>query len=126
MKIRFLPCLLLAAWNFAQAADCTYPRAPANLPDGRTATQEEMVTGMKVVKDYNALVTSYLACLDEKMNTDLANAGPEASSDVVAQIKAINAKRHNAAIEELEAHAARFNEQVRTFKTKSKEKADKS
>jgi len=69
MKIRFLPCLLLAAWNFAQAADCTYPRAPANLPDGRTATQEEMVTGMKVVKDYNALVTSYLACLDEKMKS---------------------------------------------------------
>jgi hypothetical protein len=126
MTIRMLSCLLLlGAWSLGQA-ECTYPRAPADLPDGRTATNEQMVEGMKTIKDYNALVTTYLACLDEKMNTDLANAGPDASSDVIAQIKSINAKRHNAAIEELEGHAALFNEQVRTFKAKAKEKADKS
>jgi hypothetical protein len=126
MKIRLLPSLLLlSAWGFAHA-ECTYPRAPSNLPDGRTATEEAMFNGMKEVKEYNALVTTYLTCLDEQMNTDIANAGPEATSEVIAQIKAINAKRHNAAIQDLEDHAARFNEQVRTFKAKAKEKSEKS
>ncbi len=124
MKIRLLSCLLLmGATSLAHAVDCTYPRAPSNVPDGGKATQEEMVTGMNQVKEYNALVTAYLACLDEKMNADLASAGNDASADVVAQIKSINAKRHNAAIEALEAHAARFNEQVKAFKTRDKEKS---
>ena len=47
-------------------------------------------------------------------------AGTDAPADQVAQIKAINAKRHNAAVDELEAHAARFNEQVKAFKNKGK------
>jgi len=129
MKIRLLPCLLLlglSAWGVAHA-DCAYPRAPASLPDGRTSTEADMANGMKAVKEYNALVTAYLDCLDEKMNADIASAGPDASSDVIAQIKAINAKRHNAAVQELEDSVARFNEQVRTFKAKAKEeKSDES
>jgi hypothetical protein len=124
MKIRLLSCLLLmGACGLAQAADCTYPRQPTKVPDGNTATQQEMVASMAEVKEYNAQVTAYLACLDEKMNADIANAGPEAAAEVVAQIKAINAKRHNAAIEALESHAARFNQEVRTFKSRDKDKA---
>lgn len=123
MKNRLLPCLLLLAASAVAQADCLYPRAPSNIPDGNSATEEQMVNGMKQVKEYNTAVTAYLACLDEKMNADIAAAGTEASSDVIAQIKAINAKRHNAAIEELESNAARFNEQVRTYKNRSKEKS---
>jgi hypothetical protein len=125
MRIRLLSCLLLLCSGTLAQAECTYPRAPSDLPDGRTATQEQMVVGMKAIKDYNAQVTTYLACLDEKMNADIAAAGPDASSDVIAQIKAINAKRHNAAIEELESNAAGFNEQVRTFRAKEKAAKDK-
>ena len=120
MRIRLLSCLLLLSAGGLAQAECTYPRAPTDLPDGRTATQEQMVVGMKAIKDYNAQVTTYLACLDEKMNSDIAAAGSDAAADVIAQIKSINAKRHNAAIEELEANAASFNEQVRTFKAKEK------
>ena len=39
---------------------------------------------------------------------------------LIAQIKAINTKRHDAAVQELEAHAARFNEQVRAYKARTK------
>jgi hypothetical protein len=126
MKIALLPSLLLAIAGSVAHAECVYPRSPANVPDGRTATSEQMLTGMKEVKEYNELVTAYLACLDEKMNEDITQAGPEATPEVLAQIKAINAKRHNAAIEALESHAARFNEQVRTFKNRDKEKSSKS
>ena len=123
MRIHLLSCLLLAgAWNLAQAAECVYPREPKNTPNGLTATQEEMVAGMNAVKEYNAKVTEYLACLDERMKADIASAGPEASTAAIEQIKSINAKKHNAAIEALESHAARFNEEVRTFRSRDKDK----
>jgi hypothetical protein len=124
MKIHLLSCLLLAGiCNLAHAADCVYPRPPTKTPNGLTATQEEMVAGMAAVKEYNAKVTEYLACLDEGMKVAITNAGPEAPADMIERIKANNAKKHNAAIEALEAHAAQFNEQVRTFKSRDKDKS---
>lgn len=86
------------------------------MPDGLTATQEEMVEGMNAVKEYNAQVTAYLECLEKETNERIAAAGPDAPPEQIEQIKAIHTKRHNAAVEELEAHAARFNEQVKAFK----------
>lgn len=122
MKMRIAATLVLMGLTAVANAECLYPRAPTNVPDGRTATEEEMVKGMKAVKDYNAQVTAYLNCLDMQMQTDLSAVPADAPPETVEQIKAINAKRHNAAVEELEAHAARFNEQVKAFKTRDKEK----
>ncbi|MET0534019.1 MAG: hypothetical protein ABW171_07315 [Steroidobacter sp.] len=109
---------LLAA--VAAHAECTYPRAPTGLPDGATATQDEMVSGMKTIKDYNNAVTAYLGCLESEMNTRIEAAGPEAPAEQVEQIKAIHTKRHNAAVEELESNATRFNEQVKVYKAREK------
>jgi hypothetical protein len=122
MKIRILSGLMLTVL-FAVGhanAECVYPKAPASMPDGKTATEDEMIAGMKAVKEYNAAVTAYLNCLETEMQARIAEAGPEAPADQIAQIKSIHSKRHNAAVEELEAHAARFNEQVRAYKAKSK------
>jgi hypothetical protein len=104
----------------AANAECTYPKAPTGLPDGATATQEDMVTGMKTIKDYNNQVTAYLSCLETEMNTRIEAAGPDAPPEQVEQIKAIHTKRHNAAVEELESNAARFNEQVKVYKARDK------
>lgn len=101
----------------AAQAECVYPRAPANLPDGATATEDEMVTGMKTVKAYNEQVNAYLTCLETEKNTRIEAAGTDSAAE---QIKAIHTKRHNAAVEELEATAAQFNEQVKVFKERTK------
>ena len=122
MKVQILSSLMLTgllATGFANA-ECLYPKAPASIPDGSTATEQEMVDGMKAVKEYNSAVTAYLSCLDMEMQARIDAAGAEAPPDQIAQIKAIQAKRHNAAVEELEAHAARFNEQVKAYKARSK------
>lgn len=121
-KIRLLSGLLLAGLlsaGFANA-ECVYPKAPSNIPDGSTATEQEMIDGMKAVKDYNNEVTGYLNCLDLEMQARIDAAGADAPADQIAQIKAIQAKRHNAAVEELEANAARFNEQVKAYKERAK------
>jgi hypothetical protein len=109
--------LLLAG---AANAECTYPKEPANTPDGATATQDQMVEGMKAVKEYNGAVTAYLSCLEQEMATRIEAAGPDAPAEQIEQIKAIHTKRHNAAVEALEQHAARFNEQVKAFKSREK------
>jgi hypothetical protein len=118
MKLTLMLAGLLA--TSVAAAECVYPKAPANMPDGATATEEQMVAGMKAVKEYNGQVTAYLSCLEMEMNARIEAAGPDAPADQVAQIKAIHTKRHNAAVEELEANAARFNEQVKTYKAREK------
>jgi hypothetical protein len=102
------------------SADCSYPKSPTGLPDGSTATQDEMLGGMKAIKEYNNQVTTYLECLESEMNTRIEAAGPDAPADQIEQIKAIHNKRHNAAVEELESTAARFNEQVKVFKGQKK------
>jgi hypothetical protein len=128
MKIRTMSGFVLAALMSASLAnaECVYPKVPSGMPDGSTATEQEMLDGMKAVKAYNAEVTAYLSCLDMEMQARIDAAGAEAPADQIAQIKAIQAKRHNAAVEELEAHAARFNEQVKAFKARDKDKAKKS
>jgi hypothetical protein len=109
---------LLAAAS--ASAECSYPRSPSGLPDGATATEDQMVTGMKAIKEYNAKVSSYLECLETEMNTRIEAAGADAPADQVEQIKAIHTKRHNAAVEELESTASRFNEQVKVYKAREK------
>lgn len=122
MKIQLMAGLLLAGLlsaGFANA-ECVYPRAPSSMPDGATATEQDMIEGMKAVKDYNSQVTGYLNCLDMEMQARIDAAGADAPADQITQIKAIQTKRHNAAVEELEAHAARFNEQVKAYKSREK------
>lgn len=122
MKMRAITTLVTGVLLSAAAtADCLYPRAPGNAPDGLTATEEEMLAGRQSVQEYNDLVTSYLECLEKEMNERIEAAGPDAPPDKIEQIRAIHDKRHNAAVEELKAHAARFNEQVRAYKARDKE-----
>jgi hypothetical protein len=121
MKMRAITTLVAGILLSAAAnADCEYPKAPGNAPDGQTATEQEMLEGMRAVKDYNQRVTVYLECLEKEKNERIEAAGPDAPADQIAQIKTIHSKRHNAAVEELEAHAARFNEQVKVFKERGK------
>ena len=63
-----LALIALAAAGSAQAA-CIYPRAPDRLPDGSTATFEEMATAQKAVRQFNEDINSYNSCLDLEMVT---------------------------------------------------------
>jgi hypothetical protein len=121
MNKGILSVLMLGLLAAGQAgAECAYPKTPSNLPDGRTATEEQMVAGMKAIKEYNTQVNTYLECLDTETNERVQAAGPDAPADQIAQIKAIHTKRHNAAFDELQTNVARFNEQVKAYKAREK------
>jgi hypothetical protein len=121
MNKGILSVLMLGVLAAGQAgAECAYPKAPTNLPDGATANEEQMVAGMKQIKEYNTQVNDYLKCLETEESERVQAAGPDAPADQIAQIKAIRTKRHNAAFDELQSNVSRFNEQVKVYKAREK------
>jgi hypothetical protein len=104
----------LALSSLSAHADCAYPKAPAAIPDGSKASEAEMTAAAAAFKSYNGEVTGYLACLQEE--TTAKSAGVPASQAM--QIKSMQSKKHNSAVEELESNVAKFNAQVRAFKSR--------
>jgi fumarate hydratase class II len=122
MKARLIAIAAAVAVGIAlsasASAECIYPKAPDSAPNGSTATEPEMIAGMQAFKKYDAEVNAYLSCLDLEANTRITAAADNA--DKVKQIKEMSAKKHNAAIDELQVHADEFNSQLRAYKTKKK------
>lgn len=98
----------------AAQADCVYPKAPATIPNGSTASEADMSAAAAAFKQYNTDVTAYLSCLQDETAAKSANV----SAGQAIQIKSMQSKKHNSAVDELEANVAKFNEQVRAFKNK--------
>jgi hypothetical protein len=112
-----IPLLLLGAT--VASADCVYPQAPQALPNGAKATKDEMLAAQAQVKEYSAAVQEkYLPCL-EKEKADytaaLDNMDPEYTAKKTA-IDDVHAKKHNAALDELQAVAARWSDELKAFK----------
>ncbi|MEP7314215.1 MAG: hypothetical protein ABI859_16650 [Pseudomonadota bacterium] len=99
-------------------ADCSYPKAPAKLPDGNTAALEEMMTAKKSVDQYNKEMEAYLSCIKLEHDDAIAKQGAAASEDAKKQMAAMYVQKNDAAVDELQGVAARFNEQVRAYKAK--------
>ena len=98
--------LATAGFEAAQAA-CIYP-AEVTIPPGKSATKDALVAASSAVKEYMAKVDEYLACLD-KEEADLGET-------VTEEQKQIHTSRHNAAVDALNAVAARYNDQVKEYK----------
>jgi hypothetical protein len=89
------------------AAACENPTM-VSLPDGQTATMEQLLTAQGEVKTYMAAMEVYLACVDGELEAK--------GEDAPAEFKALMVTRHNAAVTEMETIAAAFNEQVKAYK----------
>jgi hypothetical protein len=112
-KLLTIGAALAVALGAATAqAECAFPKAPDTIPDGRTATEAEMIAAMQAFKAYNDAVTAYGACLEEETKSKAAGTAQ------LMQLKTMQAKKHNAAIDELQTKAKLFNEQVRVFKAR--------
>jgi hypothetical protein len=103
----------LASLSLAAHADCTYPKAPASMPDGKTASEPEMLEAMKAFKSYNEEVNAFGSCLDQETKSKAAGTAQ------LMQLKTLQMKKHNAAVDELQSKAKLFNEQVRLFKARA-------
>jgi hypothetical protein len=100
-------------------ADCTYPPPPTKLPDGNTATLEQMMEGKKAVTQYNKDINAYVACIKLEHETAVADAGDKLTPKQKADMEKIEVQKNNAAVDQLQSIADRFNEQVRIYKAKT-------
>lgn len=102
------PCLLVAA----SALACETPTM-VEVPDGATATAEQMVQARQQVTDYVAAMEDYLACVNEEIEA--------AGEDAPEEFRALMIQRHNAAVSEMETVAGAFNEELRAFRAANPE-----
>jgi hypothetical protein len=106
-------------------ADCSYPPPPDHLPDGNTATLQDMVAAQKAVKDYDKAINAYVACIQLERNDATSKMAKPGETPTAEQKKAmddmerVEIQKHNAAIDQLQSVADRFNEQVKVYKAKN-------
>ena len=110
----------LTALAPAAYADCSYPHAPTQLPDGNTATMAQMLAGQKAVQSYNEEMTAYLSCIQLERDSRVTAAGDKLTKEQKQTLKAIEVQKHNAAVDQLHAVADQFNAQVKIFKARDK------
>jgi hypothetical protein len=106
-------------------ADCSYPPPPDHLPDGNTATLQDMVDAQKAVKEYDKAINAYVACIQLEHNDavgKIAKPGEKPTPDqkkAMDDMERVEVQKHNAAIDQLQGIAQRFNEQVKVYKAKT-------
>jgi hypothetical protein len=118
MKSLYFIAVAVALSSGPVYAACTYPKAPESLPDGATATLEQMVAAQKAVKQFDQEITAYTSCIKLEHDATMSKDGEKMSEEQKAEMARVQVQKHNAAVEEDEALAARFNEQVKIFKAK--------
>jgi hypothetical protein len=123
MMKAWIPLTLAFALCSAAHADsnCTYPRAPDPVPDGNTATKDQMIAAKNDTARYNTEMNSYLDCLklatDALTPKDPSKLTPDQKKKLDDQAK-ILVQKNNAAVDELQAVVGRFNEQLKIYKAK--------
>ena len=120
--MKALLAIAFATATAAAYADCPYPQAPTRIPDGATATLEEMVAGQKAVGEYQKAINEYTACIDKELDAAIAKGGDKLKPEQKQDMQRVEAQKHNAAVDQLQAIADRFNEQVKVYKARTADK----
>jgi len=126
MKHHLTALVLAGIFAATQAgAACNYPTKPGKMPDGTTASKDEMVAAKKLVVQYNADMTTYLTCLDTEFAAEVAalpsatDKEKAASEKKKADMQKKQDEKHDAAVNELTSVTDGFNEQLRAYKAKN-------
>ena len=99
------------------ALACDYPERVDNVPDGNTATRDEMIAGKKAVQYYLADMEKYLSCIEAEEAQAVISMG-DVDDETKRQRKSMFDKKYNAAVEEMNLVAEQFNIQLRAYNAK--------
>lgn len=116
LKIILASSFLLGA---APAIACDYPSKPA-VPDGATATKEEMLSASASIKEYLAKVDDFLLCIEDEEKAAIAAMDNPSDEELQRRSEMLD-KRFEAANEEKALLGEQFNQQVRAYNAKAKE-----
>ena len=108
---------LLALGSSMDMADCVQPESPT-LPDGSSATMDDMIAGQQAVKAFQAANLEYMGCLETQFTAAKKTIEEGKASDAEA-LKAAYEKdveAYNEAVSAEEAMAGKFNTEIREFR----------
>ena len=109
-------CLTTLFFGAQTALACDYPTR-VQIPNGTTATKDEMLEGQRGVKKFVADMEAYLECIvDEERSIRMTM--EELSPEDEQQREDMLNKKYNAAVDEMERVAAQFNVEVQAYKAK--------
>jgi hypothetical protein len=115
-----LPLSLLTALIAAPAfADCSAPSNEVKVPDGASATKDEMIAAQHAVKDYNAAVKDYIDCITKEMDAKVAMGGDKLTDADRQKISTEYTAMQNAAVDRVQKVADKFNVELRAWKAKN-------
>jgi hypothetical protein len=97
---------------------CDYPSKPAQMPDGNSATKEEMLAGVKLINGYQESMKEYLSCIEAE-EVLAAQASEGADEEAKKQRSDLFNKKYNAAVDEQALVVEEFNVQIRAYKSRS-------
>ena len=118
MKV-LLPLSLVAALAAAPAyADCPPPNNVVKIPDGATASKEEMLAAQHAIKDNDAAIAAFTDCLRAEQDAKIAAGGDKLTDADKLKISAEYVNRQNVEVEKLQKLADRFNVELRAYKAK--------
>ena len=89
-------------------AACEMPSLVVAIPDGATASEQQLLATQAEVRSYVTAMDRYIACQNEELAAQGQNASPE--------FLYLMSTRIESARKEVDAVAARFNEQVNAFR----------
>ncbi len=105
-RTAWIPALaVVLLYSAASGANCLLPAPPSRIPDGSSATEQEMVAAMRTLKQYNDDVNEYTKCLEFESKRNRISFDDQSRS-------------RDLALNTLATVAAQFNEQVRRFKAR--------
>ena len=108
---------LLALGSSMAMAECMQPESPT-LPDGSSATMDDMIAGQQAVKAFQAANLEYMGCLETQFTAAKKTIEEGKASDAEA-LKAAYEKdveAYNEAVSAEEALAGQFNTEIREFR----------
>lgn len=113
---RALPVDLVRAAG-SELNGCALPSPPA-LPDGASASHEQMSSAHQAFEAYDAATNAYTKCVDAAVARIAAQQGGGASPEEQARLQAFGTTAHNTAISQEQGVADQLNAQIRAYKAK--------
>jgi len=111
-----LICSVSLLFGVQSALACDYPDR-VKIPNGTTATKEDMLNGQRGVKTFMADMEVYLECIVDEEKMALAAIDDISPEDEQQREEMVN-KKYNAAVDEMERLAAQFNVEVQAYRAK--------
>ena len=101
------------------AIACDYPERPT-IPDGATASKDELLAAKDAIQEYMASVDTYLQCIEGEEKAAIAELDNPSPEELQRRDDILN-KKFDAANEEKALLGEQFNQQIRVYNTKVNE-----